>query len=678
MRTWDYFDSGGNFIGCYCEYNNGARPGTHEYKLTYSLWTYGRLGKNLPFEWSIGLFSYPAPLFNLHKITADESSAIIVVPDILCCDVVAAMMPDCIPVTWPVANSQGNNDYNFADIVDWSPLNGRKVIFFNGRGQEDVDMMRDLAWKVRNRYKAKPEQIHVLRLPDSLPTLAEEGWDINRIREKWNDLADMEWANNIPIAEASEMARDHVDSESPAMAPEYDDSCLPPSYSQIALAADWTSTVGEDWRYTAAWNAWFHWDKARWRIDEKRRVNHEAKKRVVYSCSIATESELPDSHRRSICSREFINAMLSLASSDPYHAMGPKEWDADTYLLGTPGGTVDLRTGIMYPARRADNITRRTRVAPEEGDTPVFDMAINRATEGNEDLLRHYQKWFGYLLTGDTKEEAFLFIYGPGGSGKSKIINAIKEILGDYAATADMDAFIDHKNPQHTENLARLQNVRMVCATETEEGSRWNESLIKKLTGRETITARFMAKNSFEYEPKFKIIFNGNHKPGLKSVGFEMQRRIHLMQFPASIPKEEQILDLPQQLQAEYPAILHKMIGWCLRWQKEGLRKPKAVEASTQEYLDSEDTLGKWIDARCDIDDHSKMPVTQAYRGYKIFTEAAGEYVVSQKRFTSQLEGKGYFLSSEDGVPCICGLRGRIVFDDAQNYHSGGYSRRYN
>lgn len=688
MRTWDYIDKDGNFIGCYCQYNNGARIDSPEYELSYALWTYARLGENLPFEWSIGRFSLPAPLYNLNRITADDSSSIVVVvPDVISCDVIDALLPDCIPVTWPVINSTGNADYKYTDLVDWSPLAGRKVIFFNGRGDDDAEFMGWLAWKVKNKYNAKPREIHVLNLPDSLVNLASAGWDIHKFRREWNNLTNVEWPNNIPPNLDSKnkdhshpgMDTDHVDSESPARAPVYDDTCLPPEYSQVALAMDWTATSGLDWRYTAAWNAWFQWDKIRWRMDDKRRVNHEAKNRVVQVCKMADKNELPENQQRSICSREFINSMLCLASSDPYHAMGAGEWDHDDYLLGTPGGTVDLRTGKIRPSDRKDNITRRTRVAPAEGETPVFDMAITRATGGNDELLNHYRKWFGYILTGDTKEEAFLFIHGPGGSGKSKLINAIKEILGDYAATADMGAFIDHKNPQHTENLARLQNVRMVCATETEEGSRWNESLIKKLTGRETITARFMAKNSFEYEPKFKIVFGGNHKPGLKSVGFEMQRRIHLMEFPASIPKDQQILDLPQKMALEYPAILHKMIQWCLLWQREGLNKPMTVEVSTQEYLDAEDTLGKWITARCDIEDHAKIPVTQAYKGYKLFTEAAGEYVVSQKRFTSQLEVKGYFVVDDDsGTPCVCGLRGKIVFSDNEPTYYGGYSRRYN
>lgn len=660
LNSWEFYDKNGQYIGVLCKYGNGAVVGSPDYVDRYSMWSYGRRSFNLNYEWSLGGFSIPMPLYRANEIEEKKDKIVIVCADIEACDLVSQWLPEHLVITWAIRASNGDPDYFSAQLADWAQLNGRYLVFINSKGGKDQTSMAYLAWKIKNFFPSfrkgdsgTPSKMTVISLNKPLSQLAQLTTD--EFRELCKKNVNAEWVNspppghedNNPDLGAPDPYYGTPDSESPAATKKYDDSALPVRYSQLALSQLWTKGDGANWRYTAEWNYWFKWDGSRWRVDKIRASNQSAKELVIKVCkeTESNDEEVNESLLRSICSRDYVNSMLALASSHPYHATASNEWDRDNFLLGTPGGTVDLRTGEIYEPRKEDNITFRTLVAPVQGPTPVFDMVMARATSGDATLLKHYQKWFGYILTGDTREEAFLFIYGPGASGKSKVINAIFEIMGDYGATADISTFIDQKNQQHTENLARLHSVRMVCATETEEGKRFNESLIKKVTGRETITARFMAKNSFEYNPKFKIVIGGNFKPGLKSVGNEMQRRIHFMQFPEPIPKEQRILDLPDRLQKEYPAILYNMIQWCLLWQAEGLDKPKIVEDATQEYLDGEDSLGKWIISRCEVDNVSTCEVSSAYRAYKTYSEAAGEFVISQKRFVQQMESRGFFVT---------------------------------
>ena len=274
------------------------------------------------------------------------------------------------------------------------------------------------------------------------------------------------------------------------------------------------------------------------------------------------------------------------------------------------------------------------------GPHPWWDRVLQRPAGGQ--LAQFLKLWCGYLLTGDTREERFLFIHGPGGGGKSKFLLAISEILGDYRRTAPMDAFTVRAHHEHSEEIARLAGARLVIATETDEGSRWNEARIKQMTGRDLIAARFMRQGSFEFPPQFKLVFVGNHRPALRSVGEEMRRRIDLVDWGGTIPEADRILDLPDKLRAEYPAILAWTVEGCLEWQQQGLGKPAAVSASVSDYLRGEDTLGGWLEERCNIRQDARTLSGAAYRSFKSWADAAGEYVPSQKRFTQRLRDRGY------------------------------------
>ncbi len=175
-------------------------------------------------------------------------------------------------------------------------------------------------------------------------------------------------------------------------------------------------------------------------------------------------------------------------------------WDPDHYLLGTPDGTVDLRTGKIKPPRPDDFITKITAVTPaQSADCAAWLRFLREATAEADDLISYLQLFCGYLLTGDTREHALLFVYGPGGNGKTVFLNTVSAILGDYARVAAMETFTNSPTDKHPTDLAMLRSARLVCATETEEGRAWAEGRIKQLTGGDPISARFMRQDFFTY-----------------------------------------------------------------------------------------------------------------------------------------------------------------------------------
>ncbi len=342
-----------------------------------------------------------------------------------------------------------------------------------------------------------------------------------------------------------------------------------------------------------------------------------------------------------IASAQTIAAVERLARSDRRHAATIEQWDTDPWLLNTPGGIVDLRTGKMRPACREDCMTKMTAVAPG-GDLPTWRRFLERITDARQELQDFLQRMCGYALTGLTREDALFFLYGSGGNGKSKFLGAFSGLMGDYARTAPIEAFIESRNQNHPTDLAGLQGARLVTAIETEDGRYWSESKLKALTGGDRIAARFMRQDFFEYTPQFKLVIASNHKPRLRNVDEAIRRRFNLLPFTVTIPASERDENLGEKLRAEWPGILSWAIEGCLKWQEHGLRPPAIVTEATEEYLAAEDGLARWLEDRTERKNGVWESATSLFQDWKLWAESNGEYVGSQKRFSENLAARGY------------------------------------
>jgi len=368
----------------------------------------------------------------------------------------------------------------------------------------------------------------------------------------------------------------------------------------------------------------------------------------------------PEDHKAASRLRQAdtVAKVAGLARSNTAQAASVGQWDADPWLLGTPAGTVDLRTGKLREAQAEDYITMSAAVVPAVPGTPapIWLSHLDRITNRNKELQRYLQRFFGYALTGSIREHAFGFGHGSGANGKGVTLNTIKSILGDYAITIPTEMLMVSQSDRHPTDLARLRGVRLAIGSETEEGKRWAESKIKALTGGDPIAARFMRQDFFEFEPQFKLFVVGNHRPSLRGIDEAMRRRLHLVPFKVTIPEEERDHDLPEKLRSEWPATLQWCIDGCLAWQQEGLSPPDIVRAATEDYLDSEDAMSLWIEESTTPDVNAWEASGALFASWKRWAEAAGEYVGSQKRFSATLQERGFTPKREPGT----GLRGYL------------------
>jgi putative DNA primase/helicase len=397
------------------------------------------------------------------------------------------------------------------------------------------------------------------------------------------------------------------------------------------VALDFSALYVDRLRYVAAWNKWLEWDGTRWRFEDTLRAFDLA--RVL--CRDALDAD-----------NKTVAAVIALARADRRQAATVAQWDADPWLLGTPGGTVDLRTGALMPARQEDYITKITSVTPAN-EPPAESCQLwleflQRVTRGNQELQDFLQRTCGYCLTGLTTEESLFFLYGLGANGKSVYLRALAGVFGDYHKTASMDTFTVTMGERHPTDLAMLRGARLVTAIETEEGKRWDESKLKALTGGDPISARFMRQDFFEYVPQFKLKIAGNHKPVFRNVDEAIRRRVKLTPFTVTIPAPQRDKKLSEKLKAEWPGILRWMIDGCLAWQKDGLKPPDVVKEATESYMAGQDDLQRFIDDACVVAKNEWDYSARLWDGWKDWAEDNNEFVGSQRRFSDRLTDKGY------------------------------------
>ena len=406
-------------------------------------------------------------------------------------------------------------------------------------------------------------------------------------------------------------------------------------------------------RSVPAWNAWLVWDGQRWAQDTTR-----AAEAMVASTLRRTAAQHPNPKTATqLSSASKVTNVLQLARADRRLVVTPNDLDADPWGLNTPTGIVDLRTGALQPLDPSRLATKVTGVpVDQQGGHPLWDAFLKEATNGDTELIAYLQRLAGYVLTGSTDEHVIAFVYGTGGNGKSVFLNTLHYILGEYAKQAPMSTFIASKLDRHPAEVAALRGARLVTASETNEGGRWNEALLKSLSGGDPITARFLYGQFFTFQPQSKLLLVGNHKPALRNVDVAMRRRFHLV--PFTVRPKHPDLELTQKLRAEAPSILAWMIDGALAWQARGLNAPAVVRAATEEYFEDEDVLGRWIAEDCELAPNALTPTQQLFEAWREWCGTQGEYVGSLKRLSQTLIDRGFQRQRDNkGRSAFAGIR---------------------
>ena len=404
----------------------------------------------------------------------------------------------------------------------------------------------------------------------------------------------------------------------------------PEEVSEDLIALRFTRDHGQTMRYDHDVGRWYQWQVTHWRSLAVPAAFH-------YAREIGRELSAA---KKGTCKATVAGGVERFAKADPAHRVTSEIWDSNPWLLGTPGGTLDLRTGKMHAARRDEYITKLTGCQPERKTAERWQEFLHEATDGDAEMQTYLQRIAGYCLTGVTREHALFFIYGPGGNGKSVFLNMLVYILGEYAKSAPMDTFTSAKFSAHPTEIAMLRGARLVTASETEEGRSWAEARIKTLTGGDPVPARFMRQDYFEYIPQFKLLFAGNHQPTLNSIDAAMQRRFNMMPFIHRPLKPDHMLE--DKLKSEAPRILAWALQGCLDWQEYGLGRPQSVTEATADYFEQQDIMGQWIADKCELAPSYWDTPANLFHSYSDYARSAGEEPGTIRSFGATLEKRGF------------------------------------
>ena len=560
----------------------------------------------------------PRPLYNLPGIAAAE--LVVIGEGEKCADVLIAEGV-CGTTAMHGANAP-------ADKTDWAPLKGKRVVIWPDK---DAPGWNYAVACAQAALAAGAVSADILLPPEDKP----QGWDVSDAvaENAARRAADPDAACFDVLGFIQAGPRMPMQPADPAVDPFADVDWK----TEDGLATAFATQHGPDWRYCAVWGKWFGWAGGRWNEDRTLHVQHQMRTLTREAAARCDSPRL----RAKLTSSGTVAAIERMSRADPVHATLPEAFDADPWLLNTPAGIVNLIDGALAPHARSRLMTKMATATPR-GRPALWPQFLRDITGGNDDLAGYLQRVAGYCLTGETTEHALFFCYGTGANGKSVFINVLSTILGDYAKHAPMETFMDSAGERHPTELAGLRGARLVTATETEQGRRWNESRIKALTGGDPISARFMRQDFFEYRPQFKLLIAGNHKPSIRNVDEAMKRRLHLIPFTVTFPEDRRDRQLTEKLLAERDAILAWAVAGALAWKASGLQPPAIVRNATSEYFANEDALQEFEDDEIERNPQAQVAIATVYARWKAFADRNGYYVGSARWLTEQMTMRGF------------------------------------
>jgi len=535
-----------------------------------------------------------------------------------------------------------NVDGGVVQLADWDDiaLNGRRVVMaFDSDSLTNPkvwDALTRLA-KWLERRNASVDYLHLHPTPDGAKVGIDDALGAG-----------------VSVDELEAMV---TNTPGPRPVPEADVPTGPDGfrYTDVGNAERLVAQHGDQIRYVPTWGQWLCWDGSRW-------VPDPGGVRVM---DLATDvprqllKHVPDLHgdeRKALVrwgtaseKASGIDAMVRLAR--PCVQVDHAELDADPWTFNVENCTLDLRAGqvVDHDPERLMTKVAKVRYDPD-ATAPTWDAFLARIMP-DPDLRDFLQLAVGYSLTGMVGEQVLFLLVGDGANGKSTFVATITRLLGGYAATAPKDLLLATRYEPHPTGMTVLHGARFVSAVETEAGSRLAEAQVKQLTGGDTITARRMRQDHWQFEPTHKLWLAANHTPRIAGEDHAIWRRIRLVPFTQTIPPDEQDSALPDKLKAELPGILNWAVEGCLRWQDTGLTIPTAVAEAVAEYRADQDWFQRFVDDKeLVVGDGGWLPAAEITEMYRRWCSDNNELQIGGKAFGQRLRSRGCVDQKRNGT----------------------------
>jgi len=441
---------------------------------------------------------------------------------------------------------------------------------------------------------------------------------------------------------------------------------------------------GDGLMYVPEIDGWFMWTGIYWRRAAGVELEHLAKETIRAlpdeAKTIESDGERAEFFKFCAISQRavMVRNMVSLAQSDPRVVVGMTDLDKLTHLLGVGNGVVDLHTGKLLPPDQAYRVTTITAVEYDQAATcPLFEQTVADVFFGDADMLGFFQRLVGYSLLGRPDEDVLAIPYGSGSNGKSTVLGAIRDALGEHAKMASADTFLSSgaaggNAGAAREDVLRLRGARFVYVSEPDEGSELREGLIKSMTGGEPLPARGLySKTTVEVAPTWVAFMPTNHRPIVKGDDHAIWRRLLPVPFTRNFDQDLTLTKDPDRA-AKLAAEARGIFAWCVRgalaYQRDGLRPPAAVRKAREDYKSDMDLLAEWLDECCEVGPNEVEANARLWASWEAFAKARGElrFIANSKNLGRRLSSRGLTpIKNEYGIRGrgLLGIRVRQVGD---------------
>lgn len=416
-------------------------------------------------------------------------------------------------------------------------------------------------------------------------------------------------------------------------------------------------------KFNAVDKKWFFFNGSYWQEDignqrvelaAERVANSIKKEKPELSFSTKTDEDkaMNEWYRFQKDSRSHMAKMHMIDEFKKYVIVKHGEFDKEDMLLNTESGYVDLSSGELHDHDIDKKFSHQTVAEYSDNvDAPLWEKFLNQIFNSDEELIHYVQKAIGYSFTGSVDEQCLFILNGRGRNGKSVFSNVVSDVAGNYAKQMNVQTIVAKKNQSGSANsdIARLEGARIVTSSELNEGDRFDESLVKQLTGGDKILARFLYGSEFEYKPKFKIWMATNHLPIIRGTDDGIWRRIKIIPFNIQIPKEKVDKKLEYKLKAEYTGILNWIVQGAIMWQQEGLEDPEAVRQVIENYRAEMDPLDAFLEECCTTGQNYSIKARDMYNAYHEWAKESEEYKMSLNKFGREMSKKLLRVKKRDG-----------------------------
>ncbi|KFE40764.1 phage/plasmid primase, P4 family [Staphylococcus agnetis] len=426
------------------------------------------------------------------------------------------------------------------------------------------------------------------------------------------------------------------------------------SYDDTGNAERLKDKFGDFIRYNYTANSWYYYDGKRWKKDDSGKMKTLVDKVVASLKDEKISAEhyegYKDEEIKKFRTRHWKdsrnhnkkeNMMKECQHLLPIHN---HNFDTDFSLFNTQNGYINLNNGELLDHDKNKYFTKISNIEyTDKADCPKWEQFLDDIFLGNQELIKFIQRCIGYSLSGYTTEQVLFVLYGNGRNGKSVFLDVINEVFGDYSTNIQPQVIMTSKlgnNGGPTPELAKLDGARFVTTTEPNEGDRFDEGLLKQITGGDRISARKLHENSFEFTPQLKLWMATNHKPYVRGTDEGIWRRFVIIPFAKQIPLHEVDRELPQKLKEELPAIIKWCVDGYLEWQRIGLSEPEIVREQRDEYRAEMDSTELFIRDVCETGETKFIRTSQLFKAYDTWARDNHQYRMSNKKFRTEMEKK--------------------------------------